>query len=174
MPSLRRFALCLLLALCSSLSAAESATADAPDFALPLLLQDGTTGDDVALSDYQGQVIYLDFWASWCAPCRKSLPWANSLYQSLKVQGFVVLAVNLDEEASMASDFLQQIPLDFPVLFDATGRVSSSYQLVGMPTSFIIDRQGRLRAVHTGFNPKSAGEVEDAIRTILAEPVDPL
>lgn len=152
-----------------AVTAASTETSPAPAFTLPLLAADGSTGPDASLTDYQGQVIYLDFWASWCTPCRKSLPWANDLYNELKDQGFTVLAINLDEEKDMATEFLQEVPLDFPVLYDGTGSVSPSYQLMGMPTSFIIDRKGHLRAVHTGFNPKSAGEVADAIRAILKE-----
>ena len=150
-------------------AATESKTPPAPAFTLPMLNAAGELGPDASLSDYRGQVIYLDFWASWCTPCRKSLPWANDLYKELKDQGFAVLAINLDEEKDMATEFLQEVSLDFPVLYDGTGSVSPSYQLMGMPTSFIIDREGNLRAVHTGFNSESATEVADAIRTILAE-----
>ena len=128
----------------------------------------GLTGSEVSLSDYQGQVVYLDFWASWCTPCRKSLPWADALYQELKDQGFTVLAINLDEEQEMATEFLQEVPLSFPVLYDGTGTVPPQYQVVGMPTSYIVDRDGKLRAVHTGFNPASADQVADAIRTLIA------
>ena len=148
---------------------ADSATKpQAPAFTLPLLNGNGLTGTEASLSDYQGQVVYLDFWASWCTPCRKSLPWADALYQELKDQGFTVLAINLDEEQEMAMEFLQEVPLSFPVLYDGTGTVPPQYQVVGMPTSYIVDRDGKLRAVHTGFNPASADQVADAIRTLIA------
>lgn len=163
------YVLFAILCTLQSVSIQASDTSPAPAFTLPLLSADGSTGPYASLSDYRGQVIYLDFWASWCTPCRKSLPWANNLHNELNDQGFTVLAINLDEEKEMAVEFLQEVPLDFPVLYDGTGSVSPSYQLMGMPTSFIIDRQGNLRAVHTGFNPKSAAEVADAIRTVLAE-----
>ena len=135
-----------------------------PDFQRPSLGGQSS----VALADYAGQVVYLDFWASWCTPCRKSLPWADALYQELKDQGFTVLAINLDEEQEMATEFLQEVPLSFPVLYDGTGTVPPQYQVVGMPTSYIVDRDGKLRAVHTGFNPASADQVADAIRTLIA------
>lgn len=135
----------------------------APDFKLSLL--DGSKS--VKLSDYRGQVVYLDFWASWCGPCRQSLPAMNGLQSDLFRKGFTVLAVNLDEEAAAAKNFLQQFPVNYPVLADAAGKTPESFGLQGMPTSYLIDKTGKVALVHQGYKDGDLREIRQAVQQLL-------
>jgi len=137
----------------------------APQFNLPTLLKDQPT----ALKQYAGKVIYLDFWASWCAPCRTSFPLLNKLHQKLKTQGFEVVAINLDEDKADAEKFLQKLPVDFTVLRDAKGEWSDQFAVEAMPTSFIIDKQGVVRHIHHGFNKGDINELEEKVTQLLAQ-----
>jgi thiol-disulfide isomerase/thioredoxin len=137
----------------------------APQFTLPTLLQD----QPVSLQKYSGKVVYLDFWASWCAPCRTSFPLLNKLHQKLKAQGFEVVAVNLDEDKAKAEAFLKEIPVDFTILRDAKGEWSDKYVVESMPTSFIIDKQGVIQNIHKGFTSNDINELEHKITELLAK-----
>ncbi|MEQ3694108.1 MAG: TlpA disulfide reductase family protein [Alcanivorax sp.] len=143
-------------------------TTKAPAFALPLLANGQTSSltEKVTLASYHGKVIYLDFWASWCTPCRKSLPALNLLRNELADQGFEVLAINLDESPEEGLEFLEEIPVDYPTLFDDSG-TAAAYQLRGMPTAYLIDRDGNLQAQHVGFNPKELPSIRAAIVDLL-------
>lgn len=116
-----------------------------------------------------GKVVVIDFWASWCGPCRKSFPWFNQMQQKYQQQGLVVLAVNEDEERADADKFLQQFPAQFAVLFDVAGEVASQYQLQGMPTTLLLDRQGRVRFTHAGFFESKTASYEQEIQQLLQE-----
>ena len=133
----------------------------APDFTLP-----GRNGP-VRLSDLRGSVVYLDFWASWCTPCRHSFPWMQQMQDRYRAQGLTVLAVNLDKDRSKANEFLAQLGPNFPVAFDPDGGVASEYGLRAMPGSYLIDRQGRIRATHVGFRDVDRQRLEPAIRQLL-------
>lgn len=135
----------------------------------PFSLNDIDGKQTRSLSDFRGLVVYLDFWASWCAPCRKSLPLLNELRNELHDQGFEVIAVNLDEEPEMGLEFLQEYPVDYPVLFDVDGSTPRSYEVRAMPTSFIIDRDGNLKVVHEGFNPADMAKIKQKVIQLLAE-----
>ncbi len=137
----------------------------APDFErMPL-----KGGQPVNLSDYLGQVIYLDFWASWCGPCRQSMPLMNEMYQDLSGQGFLVLAVNLDAYIDKALKFLKQYPVSYPVVRDIGGVLPEIYGLQGMPTAYLIDRKGIVRYVHHGFRRGDAPDIREAVETLLRE-----
>ncbi len=133
----------------------------APDFKLdnPALAQ--------KLSDLKGKVIYLDFWASWCAPCRKSFPWLNQIQAQYKDKGFTVIAVNVDVEKALATEFLAQIPANFPIVYDPEGNIANAYQLVGMPSSFIINKQGEIAVAHVGFHSKKIQQYQQEIEHLL-------
>ncbi|WP_396589213.1 TlpA disulfide reductase family protein [Bermanella sp. R86510] len=135
----------------------------APAFSLPLL----SNGKVVNLKQYRGKVVYLDFWASWCGPCRQSLPLLNDLRNDLKQKGFEVLAVNLDEEKAAAQGFLDRFPVDYPILLDPEGGVAMQYELPGMPTSFILDKKGRIQFVHIGFKPGDMKSIESQVKSLL-------
>lgn len=135
----------------------------APDFKLSLL--DGSKS--VKLSDYRGQVVYLDFWASWCGPCRQSLPAMNSLQTELFRKGFTVLAVNVDEDANAAKAFLKQFPVNYPVVADAQGATPDKFGLQGMPTSYLIDKNGKIALVHQGYKEGDLNVIRQAATQLL-------
>jgi thiol-disulfide isomerase/thioredoxin len=137
----------------------------APQFTLPTLQQDQAT----PLSQFAGKVVYIDFWASWCAPCRTSFPLLNKLHEKLKAQGFEVVAVNLDEDKSKAEQFLKEFPVSFTVLRDAKGEWADKFVVESMPTSFIIDKQGVVQNIHHGFTAGDIAELEKKITELLAK-----
>ncbi len=137
----------------------------APQFTLPTLQQDTPT----TLKQYAGKVIYLDFWASWCAPCRTSFPLLNKLHEKLKSQGFEVVGVNLDEDKANAEKFLKEFPVNFTVLRDAKGEWADQFVVESMPTSFIIDKQGVVQNIHHGFTSADINELEEKITKLLAQ-----
>jgi thiol-disulfide isomerase/thioredoxin len=121
-----------------------------------------------AMAQYKGKVVYVDFWASWCVPCRKSFPWMNALQTKHQEQGFVVLSINLDAEKRLAQNFLQQIPANFAIIYDAKGKLARQFKIKGMPSSYLFDRQGKLISAHSGFNGKKQQEYENEIEQALA------
>lgn len=137
----------------------------APQFTLPTLQQDQPT----ELRQYVGKVVYLDFWASWCAPCRISFPLLDKLHEKLNAQGFEVVAVNLDEDKANAEKFLKTFPVGFTVLRDAKGEWADQFVVESMPTSFIIDKQGVVQNIHHGFASDDIKELEEKITKLLAQ-----
>ncbi len=125
-------------------------------------------GAPVDLSAYRGRVVYLDFWASWCTPCRKSFPWMNAMQKQYGKYGLEVVAVNLDENRGLAEQFLRQTPAEFTVAFDPTGRTAEHYRVQVMPSSYLINRDGELVAEHKGFRRVDTARLEKEIRQLLA------
>ena len=117
----------------------------------------------------RGRVVYLDFWASWCAPCRQSFPWMESMKTAYEGQGLTVLAINVDRERADADRFLKIFHPDFEIRFDPQGRWAEEFKVSGMPTSVIIDRHGVVRFTHVGFWPAQAEISAQQIRELLAE-----
>lgn len=124
---------------------------------------------ELDLAAYRGKVVYLDFWASWCGPCRKSFPWLDGLQARYADQGLVVIAVNLDTDRRLATDFLREVPVGFRIAYDPTGRLAAEWRLLGMPSSFVIDRAGKVRGQHTGFRSADQAVLERALTGLLAE-----
>lgn len=151
-----------LLATASAMACAAQA-ATAPHPAPPLMLKDAQ-GAAVDLQQFKGQVVYLDFWASWCGPCRQSFPWMNEMQAKYGSKGLQVLGVNLDSNAPDAQAFLNTVPAHFRVVFDPQGQTPAVFGVMGMPTSYLIDRQGRIVMSHMGFNHAGAAELERAIQ----------
>lgn len=129
----------------------------------------GIDGTKSALTNYKGKVVLVDFWASWCGPCRESFPWMNSIQQQYQSQGLEVIAINLDEEPELAHAFLQQVPAQFRVLLDTEAQLPDAFGLIGMPSSYLIDRSGLIRAQHIGFHASQVADYEQSIKTLLAE-----
>jgi thiol-disulfide isomerase/thioredoxin len=121
------------------------------------------------LEDLHGKVVLLDFWASWCSPCLQSFPWMNELQQKHAGEGFVVVAVNLDQDRALADGFLDKVPAQFRVEYDGTGDLARQFGVKAMPTSFLIDRAGQVRARHAGFREKQRHEREQQIEQLLKE-----
>lgn len=119
------------------------------------------------LAQYKNKVVYLDFWASWCGPCRKSFPWLNEIQTKYKEQGLVVIGVNLDTELDQAKRFLKDVPANFKVFSDPDGKLAEKYNLVGMPSSFVIDGKGKVRHRHVGFKKSNTDEYEKSIESLL-------
>ena len=120
-----------------------------------------------SLDQYRGKVVYLDFWASWCKPCRKSFPWMNELTRQLPTDQFSVVTINLDEETEAMQDFLRKVPANFPVYHDASGIYAEKFQLKGMPTSLLIDRNGDIVSRHTGYYEKKKSTIQSEIKALL-------
>jgi thiol-disulfide isomerase/thioredoxin len=121
------------------------------------------------LNGLQGKVIYLDFWASWCVPCRQSFPWMQAMKAAYERQGLAVIAVNLDQHRADADAFLAKFHPDFEVRFDPQGGLAERFKVQGMPTSVIIDRHGAVRFTHIGFQPVDEAAFERQLREVLAE-----
>ncbi len=134
----------------------------APTFVLP-----DQTGAEIALPALQGKVVYLDFWASWCAPCKESLPFMNELQQKFADRGLAVLAVNLDTNRERAQALMAKVSPQYRVLFDPKGAVAKEYALPTMPTSYIIDRAGVVRVVHPKFTPEDRAAIVAAVESAL-------
>lgn len=143
----------------------------APEFTLPATHNNpgGGASSNIQLSDYKGKIVYLDFWASWCRPCKQSFPWMNALQSKYGAQGFQVVAVNVDAEKDDALQFLKATPGNFTVAYDPKGKVAQQYEVKGMPTSILIGRDGKVLSQHAGFFEASKQKIEQAIAASVAE-----
>jgi thiol-disulfide isomerase/thioredoxin len=121
------------------------------------------------LNAFHGRVVYLDFWASWCGPCRQSFPWMEILKDTYGPQGLEIVAVNLDRDRTDADKFLHQFHPTFDLRFDPKGEIAELYKVQGMPASVLIDRHGVTRFTHVGFRPVDARFYEAQVRELLAE-----
>lgn len=121
----------------------------------------------VHIPGQRNKVIYLDFWASWCPPCKKSFPTLDKLHQELKEHDFEVIAVNLDENKDDALGFLQDNPVTFSIAYDGEGVCPETYQVMAMPSSYIIDKNGVVRKVHLGFNDGSEEEIRNTVLSLI-------
>ncbi|GIK34592.1 MAG: hypothetical protein AMXMBFR45_11280 [Gammaproteobacteria bacterium] len=161
-PALAALAVTLLML--PGLAPAAPASAPAPEFSLP-----ARSGGDVSLSSLRGQVVLVNFWATWCGPCRKEMPLLEQIYQRYKGLGFTLLAVNVEEDSGGADQWLRDTPVSFPVLFDRDNRVSKLYQVTAMPSTVIIDRKGQVRFIHYGYTPGTENEYQDQVRSLIRE-----
>ncbi len=156
----RSVAIFLTAALLSINSHATTA-GPAPEFNLP------TKEGKISLANMRGKVVLLDFWASWCGPCRQSFPWMNDMQAKYRNQGFEVIAVNLDQEPDAAAEFLEKIPAAFSVAYDPDGITPQAYEVIGMPSAYLIDRDGRIHSQHIGFQNDRRNNYEAEIRRLL-------
>ncbi len=156
------FALAVLAT--SSLAASDLAGLPAPDFALK-----SSTGENLRLSEYRGDVVMINFWATWCGPCRQEMPLLDQLYTRYERVGFSLLGVNIDDDSSRALDMMKELGVSFPVLFDARKEVSQLYNVDAMPVTVLVDREGNVRYVHKGYKPGYEDMYLDQIRSLLRE-----
>jgi thiol-disulfide isomerase/thioredoxin len=157
------FALAVLVVVASGWLSAETPKS-APD--VPLRSADGTA---VQLSVYKGKVLLVDFWASWCVPCKTSFPALDAIYREYQPRGLEVLAVNLDEERRNADTFLSAHPHRMTVLFDPRGTAPVAFGVKGMPTSFVIDKTGTIRFTHMGYSGDADVRYRQEITQLLSE-----
>jgi thiol-disulfide isomerase/thioredoxin len=140
-----------------------SAVEEAPAIILP------ERNGEFNLYSLKGKVVYLDFWASWCEPCKKSFPWMNEMKAMYKKQGLEIVAVNLDTDRKLADAFLKAMDVNFIIAFDQSGDVASKYKVQGMPSSYLIGRDGKLYTSHIGFRDKDKIKMEAAIQRLLKQ-----
>jgi thiol-disulfide isomerase/thioredoxin len=165
-------ALSLVLLLASMLPVAAHAVEaeeQAPDFTLPRL--NTADGSEISLADFRGKVVYVDFWASWCPPCLVSIPLLNELRDKYVAAGkpFEVLAVNVDSDPQSGIEFLLDEPVNYVVVSDPEGKTPALYGVPGMPTSYLVDAEGRVRLVHEGFKRSDIDKIEAKVVKLLEE-----
>jgi cytochrome c biogenesis protein CcmG/thiol:disulfide interchange protein DsbE len=134
-----------------------------------VLLTPAWAASPLDLTALRGHVVYLDFWASWCGPCRQSFPWMQTLKNTYENQGLTIVAVNLDADRVDADKFLNQFKPTFDVRFDPDGKLAELYKVKSMPSSVLIDRHGVTRFTHMGFRPVDGAVYETQVRELLAE-----
>ncbi|WP_339750164.1 TlpA disulfide reductase family protein [uncultured Marinobacter sp.] len=162
--SVKSFAVTGILACMSPLASAEAMNVPAPDFTL-----ESRSGENLRLEDHRGEVVMLNFWASWCGPCRQEMPLMDELYSQYKDLGFTILAVNVDENRDEAHRFLDKVPVNYPILYDPESSVSELYEVQAMPTTVMIDRDGNARYLHYGYQPGYEDDYEQQIRELVRE-----
>lgn len=160
----------LPIALMLSFGAAALAPAAVPQTAAPDFTLRTMDGKNLRLQEQRGRVVMINFWATWCAPCRQEMPHLAKLYDKYRGSGFELLAVNVDEEQAKAMGLAQKLNLKFPVLFDGEKKqVAGLYDLKAMPSTVIIDRDGRVRYIHRGYRDGYENTYDQQIRDLLKE-----
>jgi thiol-disulfide isomerase/thioredoxin len=148
-----------------SMSMASAASPEsAPDFTLK-----SASGANLKLSEFRGEVVLVNFWASWCGPCRQEMPLLSELHEQYRDLGFTVLGVNVEEDTRTARKLLEDAPVSFPVLFDSDSVVSREYDVVAMPSTILVDRNGKLRYLHKGYKPGLEAVYQQQVRDLLRE-----
>lgn len=136
----------------------------APDFVLK-----SDAGENLRLAEQRGDVILLNFWASWCGPCRQEMPLLEELQQRYSRAGFTVLGINVEQDMSAAKDYLKKIDVSFPILFDPESLAGELYKVDAMPTTVMIDRDGNMRYLHRGFKPAYEDRYRQQIKELIRE-----
>ncbi len=143
---------------------AEIASGPAPDFALK-----SHSGENLRLSEFRGEVVMINFWASWCGPCRQEMPLLDELYSQYQPLGFTILGVNVEEDSTKARKLLRDIPVSFPILFDNKSEVSKLYDVIAMPSTVLVDRDGNVRYLHQGYKPGYEESYQQQVRALIRE-----
>lgn len=152
---------CLFLATAAH---AEISQKVAPDFTLK-----SQSGENLRLSELRGEVVMINFWASWCGPCRQEMPLLDELYAEYQPMGFTILGVNVEEDSSKAKALLDEVPVSFPVLFDTQSQVSKLYDVIAMPSTVLVDRDGNVRYLHHGYKPGYEQTYQEQVRALIRE-----
>ena len=158
-----------IAAMVAALSVALPALAGPTGAPAPSFTLAARGGQNVSLTQYKGQVVMLNFWASWCGPCRQEMPLLESIYRKYGKMGFTMIGVNVEPDSNAANEWLKATPVSFPILYDRDSKVSKLYDVAGMPSTVIIDRTGKLRVLHRGYKPGDENEYLDSIRTLIRE-----
>lgn len=148
----------------STATAATAVGSPAPDFTLRVL-----DGPNLRLQEQRGKVVLVNFWATWCGPCRKEMPHLNRIADKYRSSGLVLLGINVDDDARNAADLAAKLGVKFPVLFDTDKKVSKLYDLNSMPSTLVIDRNGRVRYLHRGYQDGYEDLYDKQIRDLLKE-----
>lgn len=156
-------------ALLASLALALPAFGAGQGSPAPTFTLDAKSGQKVSLDQYKGQVVMINFWASWCGPCRQEMPLLENIYKKYGKLGFTMLGVNVEPDSKLADEWLKATPVSFPVLYDRDSKVSKLYDVAGMPSTVIIDRKGQVRMLHRGYKPGDENEYMDSIRSLVRE-----
>lgn len=156
-----RVAVALLFLTCLPVFAGDPA----PDFELPVL--GGAPQEIVTLSDLRGKVVYVDFWAAWCRPCREALPFFDEVQQQMGNDEFQVIGVNIDEDPDDGLRFLRDIPVSYPVVSDARTQAVEAFGVKAMPTGFLLDRDGQIVLTHRGFRNRDKARLRQAIDALV-------
>ena len=167
MKTILRFPLAAVAALL--LAAAWPAAANDGAVPAPAFTLASRAGGQVSLADLKGQVVMINFWASWCGPCRQEFPALDQIYAKYKPMGFTLVAINVESEKADAERFLSKTPASFPILFDPDNKVSGNYGVSAMPTTVLVDRQGRVRWQHRAYKPGDEAKYIEQIRAVLRE-----
>jgi thiol-disulfide isomerase/thioredoxin len=162
-----RLVLASLVFAASGAAVALEASAPAPDLALQRLDQ---PAQSLALASLKGSVVYVDFWASWCVPCRVSMPALDAMYRRNRSRGFAVVGVNKDVSSADAQRFLKRVSVSFPLVQDAQDAAAKAFDVKAMPSGYLLDRKGIVRNVHRGFTDETAAALQREIETLLEEP----
>ncbi len=161
----------LITILLFCLSFTVTAGGPAPEFTLPIVPSASPDADykgsEISLKDLKGRVVLLDFWATWCPPCRKSFPWMDEMYSRYKKDGLIVVAISEDSKRELVERFIEKMNPLFPIAYDPTGEVAEKFNLRGMPTSYLIDREGNIAIIHVGFRNSDKDKLEADIKMIL-------
>jgi len=136
----------------------------APDFALK-----SSSGENLRLSEFRGDVVMINFWATWCGPCRQEMPLLDELYTRYERVGFNLLGVNIDDDSRRAMQMIEELGVNFPVLFDSRKEVSKLYEVEAMPVTVLVDREGNVRYVHHGYKPGYEEMYLNQVRLLLRE-----
>jgi peroxiredoxin len=161
---LSSFLVSILLSSMAFITHAKELSGAAPDFTLK-----SNQGKNIRLQDLRGQVVMLNFWASWCGPCRQEMPLMDDIFKKYEKLGFTILAVNVDEDSSDADSFLKSVPVTFPVLYDNDSKVSELFEVDAMPTTVMIDKDGNKRFLHRGYKEGYELDYEKQVKKLVRE-----
>ena len=165
-PLTRQLTLTALSAAATLTAAAATLQSGAP---APAFQLNSNTGKPLALADFKGQIVLLNFWATWCGPCRQEMPILEQLNRQYHGKGVTLLGINVEPDSAAAVDWLKATPVSFPILFDVDSKVSSLYEVAGMPNTVIVDRKGVVRYIHRGYSAGAENDYLNQIRGLIRE-----
>jgi len=161
---LSTIAFALIFSSNAAYAASEKISGKAANFTLK-----SRSGKNIKLSELRGNVVMINFWASWCGPCRQEMPLLEKIHKKYKRLGFTLLGVNVEENSAAAKNYLKDVKVTFPILFDNTSKTSKLYKVSAMPTTILIDRNGNKRYLHKGYKPGYENDYKKQIKKLLRE-----